>query len=259
MLLNPGADVQYDGRSITYPDIKLIYWAGGNPFHHHQDLNRLVDGWRRPDTVIVNEPWWTPVAQWADIVFPATTSLERIDICASSHDPYAHFMERAIPPQHEARSDHQIFSGLAAKLGFEAAFTENKSERQWIEDMWQRSADLASTQGFQRLQSGRRQASIGCPTNLERVIGWRILGSTQRRRLWPHPQENSSCFQKRSLVSAIQIVRVKRLGSNLKSGRRWMTHSIPCTCCLLSPVGGCTVSTIKVAIAKPEKWRVRRC
>ena len=148
MLLNPGADVQYDGRSITYPDIKLIYWAGGNPFHHHQDLNRLVDGWRRPDTVIVNEPWWTPVAQWADIVFPATTSLERIDICASSHDPYAHFMEQAIAPQHEARSDHQIFSGLAAKLGFEAAFTENKSERQWIEDMWQRSADLASTQGF---------------------------------------------------------------------------------------------------------------
>lgn len=148
MLLNPGADVQYDGRSITYPDIKLIYWAGGNPFHHHQDLNRLVKGWRLPDTVIVNEPWWTPVAQWADIVFPATTSLERMDICASSHDPYAHFMEQAIAPQHEARSDHQIFSGLAVKLGFDAAFTENKSERQWIEDMWQRSADLASKQGF---------------------------------------------------------------------------------------------------------------
>ena len=111
MLLNPGTDVQYDGRTITYPDIKLIYWAGGNPFHHHQDLNRLVKGWRRPDTVIVNEPWWTPVAQWADIVFPATTSLERTDICASSHDPYAHFMQQAIAPQHQARSDYQILAG----------------------------------------------------------------------------------------------------------------------------------------------------
>ena len=89
MLLNPGATVDYDGREIVYPDTKLIYWAGGNPFHHHQDLNRLVKAWRKPDTVIVNEPWWTPVAQWADIVFPATTSLERTDICASSHDPYA--------------------------------------------------------------------------------------------------------------------------------------------------------------------------
>jgi biotin/methionine sulfoxide reductase len=149
MLLNPGSEVQYDGRSITYPDTKLIYWAGGNPFHHHQDLNRLVEGWRRPDTVIVNEPWWTPVAQWADIVFPATTSLERTDICASSHDPYAHLMQQAILPQHEARSDHEIFAGLADRLGFAGAFTENKTERQWLEDMWQRSSALAAQQGFE--------------------------------------------------------------------------------------------------------------
>jgi len=26
-----------------YPDIRLVFWAGGNPFHHHQDLNRLVE------------------------------------------------------------------------------------------------------------------------------------------------------------------------------------------------------------------------
>ena len=26
---------------MNYPDIKLVYWAGGNPFHHHQDINRL--------------------------------------------------------------------------------------------------------------------------------------------------------------------------------------------------------------------------
>ena len=148
MLLNPNTSVQYDGRAIDYPDTKLIYWAGGNPFHHHQDLNRLVEGWRRPDTVIVNEPWWTPVAQWADIVFPATTSLERTDICASSHDPYAHLMQQAIPPQHQAKSDHEIFAGLAKWLGFNEAFTENKTERQWLEDMWQRSAALATQQGF---------------------------------------------------------------------------------------------------------------
>ena len=29
-------------RTLTYPDIQLVYWAGGNPFHHHQDLNRLL-------------------------------------------------------------------------------------------------------------------------------------------------------------------------------------------------------------------------
>lgn len=149
MLLNPGDTVNYDGHQIEYPDTQLIYWAGGNPFHHHQDLNRLCRAWRKPATVIVNEPWWTPVARWADIVFPATTQLERDDICASSHDPYAHVMETAIPPQHEARSDHEIFKGLAARMGLEEAFTEGKNEREWLADMWQRSQAQALKEGFE--------------------------------------------------------------------------------------------------------------
>lgn len=149
MLLSPGETVDYNGTEIEYPDIKLIYWAGGNPFHHHQDLNRLCAAWRKPDTVIVNEPWWTPIAKWADIVFPATTQLEREDICASSHDPYAHVMETVIPPQHNARSDHQIFAGLAQHLGFAESFTEGKNDREWLADMWQRSQQRAIKEGFE--------------------------------------------------------------------------------------------------------------
>ena len=41
MLLDPGTPYRYNGETRTYPDIRLVYWAGGNPFHHHQDLNRL--------------------------------------------------------------------------------------------------------------------------------------------------------------------------------------------------------------------------
>lgn len=149
MLLNPGVEVDYDGRKITYPDIDLIYWAGGNPFHHHQDLNRLVEGWRKPSTVIVNEPWWTPTAQWADIVFPATTALEREDICASSHDPYAHAMQQALPVQHEARSDHQIFAGLAARLEIGDDFSEGRSEQDWLRHMWEMSDQKARKEGFE--------------------------------------------------------------------------------------------------------------
>ena len=149
MLLNPNKTISYDGRDITFPEVDLIYWAGGNPFHHHQDLNRLIKGWRRPSTVIVNEPWWTPTAQWADIVFPATTALEREDICASSHDPYAHVMQAALPPQHEARSDHEIFTGLANRMSIGERFTEGRSEREWLQDMWRRSSDLAAREQFE--------------------------------------------------------------------------------------------------------------
>ena len=46
-------------RVLPLPDIRLVYWAGGNPFHHHQDLNRLRRAFARPDTVVVHEPFWT--------------------------------------------------------------------------------------------------------------------------------------------------------------------------------------------------------
>ena len=36
-----GRALRFQRKKSTYPDIRLVYWAGGNPFHHHQDTNRL--------------------------------------------------------------------------------------------------------------------------------------------------------------------------------------------------------------------------
>ena len=86
MLLQPGTPFEYNGRQFNYPDIRLVYWTGGNPFHHHQDLNRLRRAFARPDTLVVHESAWTATARHADIVLPCTMSLERNDIGASSAD-----------------------------------------------------------------------------------------------------------------------------------------------------------------------------
>ncbi|MFH0301572.1 molybdopterin guanine dinucleotide-containing S/N-oxide reductase [Bradyrhizobium sp. 31Argb] len=140
MLLQPGTPYAFDGRRETYPDIKFIHWAGGNPFHHHQQLNRLLMGWRRPQTIVVNEIWWTPTARLADIVLPVTTTLERNDIGGSSRDRFVVAMHQAIAPLHEARSDFDIFADLAARLGYEAAFTEGRDEMNWLRDIYARCA-----------------------------------------------------------------------------------------------------------------------
>lgn len=87
MLLNPGTTYRYNGQTRTYPDIRLVYWAGGNPFHHHQDLNRLRRAFRQVDTLVVHELAWTATARHADIVLPCTMTLERADIGCSSNDP----------------------------------------------------------------------------------------------------------------------------------------------------------------------------
>ena len=140
MLEKPGQEFIYDGQKLTYPDIKLIYWAGGNPFHHHQDLNRLVKAWQKPKTIIVNEIWWNPQALHADIVFPANTALERNDLMLNPRDPTIVANKSAMKSFENSKTDFEIFSGLANKLGFLEKFTGNKSEMDWIKFIWDRSS-----------------------------------------------------------------------------------------------------------------------
>ena len=136
MLLNPGTKYRYNGRTRTYPHIRLVYWAGGNPFHHHQDLNRLRKAFARLDTLVVHELAWTATARHADIVLPCTMTLEREDIGASSNDPVMVAMHQLAEPYGEARDDYTIFAGLAERLGAGETFTENRTAREWIEHLY---------------------------------------------------------------------------------------------------------------------------
>jgi biotin/methionine sulfoxide reductase len=148
MLERPAQEFDFDGRRFRYPDIRLVYWAGGNPFHHHQDLNRLLNAWRRPETIVVHEQVWNAHAKHADIVLPASSTLEREDIGFAYREPLVIAMRRLLDPPGRALDDHQIFAGVSAKLGIAGQFTEDRAPRQWLERLWEnwRSAILA--QGF---------------------------------------------------------------------------------------------------------------
>lgn len=132
LLEKPGGQYTYNGEDRTYPHIEIVYWAGGNPFHHHQDLNRLNAAWQIPPTVIVHEPFWTATAKRADIIFPSTTPLERYDIGGSPREDFLFAMEPIIEPVGEARDDYDIFSDLATRLGAGEPFTEGRTSRSWI-------------------------------------------------------------------------------------------------------------------------------
>jgi biotin/methionine sulfoxide reductase len=144
-LLEPGGSYDYNGRKGSYPDIRLVYWAGGNPFHHHQDLNRLRRAWQRPETIIVHEPWWTASARHADIVLPATTTLERNDLGSSHRDSYLFAMQQAVAPIGAARSDFAIFSELARRLDCEAVYTAGRGEMEWLRHLYGRWRDKVRT------------------------------------------------------------------------------------------------------------------
>ncbi|MFQ6397487.1 molybdopterin-dependent oxidoreductase [Nocardia sp. KC 131] len=138
MLLHPGADYDYNGQTLTYPEIKLVYWCGGNPFHHHQDLARLRAAFARPDTVVVHDAFWTATARHADIVLPATMSIERDDYGAGQNDRVFFPMPALTEPHAQARDDYAIFAELAETIGIGKEFTEGRTSWEWLRHLYER-------------------------------------------------------------------------------------------------------------------------
>lgn len=139
-LENPGAEYQHNGHTLTFPDIKMIWWAGGANFTHHQDTNRLIKAWQKPELIVISEPYWTAAAKHADIVLPITTSFERNDLTMTGDYSNQHLvpMKQAVPPQHEARNDLDVFADLAEylKVGGRNVYMENKTEMEWLRDFY---------------------------------------------------------------------------------------------------------------------------
>ena len=147
MLLNPGGTYRYEGQNRRFPDARLVWWAGGNPFHHHQDLNRLRTAFQRPETVIVNEINWTATARHADIVLPVAAAPERADFGAGQTDNILVPMPKAAEPPGEAREEYEIYSDLALRLGTAEAFTQGRTQDDWLRHMWAQTQDAALAQG----------------------------------------------------------------------------------------------------------------
>lgn len=140
MLLNPKSKYDFKGQVRIYPDIKLVYWAGGNPFHHHQDLNRLCEAWTRPEVVIVHDSWWNALARRADIVFPSATQLERNDIACAARERMLAASHKIAEPFGKARADFDIYADLCTAMDVRDIFTKGRDEEEWLRALYQQAA-----------------------------------------------------------------------------------------------------------------------
>ena len=148
LLLNPGKPFDFDGVRYEYPNTKLVWWAGGNPFHHHQDLNLMMQAWQKPETVIVNEWCWNPLAKHADIVLPCTTPLERDDMAITPRDPYVVSMSKLTEAFGQARDDYDIFAGIARAMGVEEEFTQGLSTHEWQRWIYDKTRERCADAGL---------------------------------------------------------------------------------------------------------------
>ncbi|WP_409429815.1 molybdopterin guanine dinucleotide-containing S/N-oxide reductase [Kosakonia sp.] len=149
-LENPGGAYQHNGMNRHFPDIRFVWWAGGANFTHHQDTNRLIRAWQKPELVVISECFWTAAAKHADIVLPATTSFERNDLTMTGDYSNQHLvpMKRVVAPQYEARDDWEVFAELSERweAGGRERFTEGKSDLQWLETFYEIAGQRGASQ-----------------------------------------------------------------------------------------------------------------
>ena len=191
MMLHPGEEYSYDGRTLTYPDTKLVYWAGGNPFHAHPELKRLHRAFSKIDTFVVQESAWTATARQADIVLPATLSIERDDLGAAVTEDQLIPMHKIVEPHGQARDDYWIFQQLAQRLGCDDAFSEDKSVLQWLEWMYEKFAAKYAARGHE-LPGWKEFWSGGQPIAVPKSDPDRVMHSEFRQDPEAHPLRTPS-------------------------------------------------------------------
>lgn len=102
------------------PPIRALYVYNSNPAAVAPDQAKVLAGLRRDDLfTVVHEQFATDTADHADIVLPATTQLEHVDVHGSYGHHFVMWNEPAIAPRGEARSNNDVFRALAARMGFE--------------------------------------------------------------------------------------------------------------------------------------------
>ena len=150
MLLNPGKSIDYNGTKVEFADIKLIYWAGGNPMHHHQDRNKMLKAWQKPEVIINQDPYWTASSRMADIVLTACTEIERDDISVVGSESKTGLiaLKKGIEPVGESKADYDIFADLAAKFGRRDLFTEGRDAKGWAKYFYEQAVEQAVAKGI---------------------------------------------------------------------------------------------------------------
>jgi len=148
------------GAARLTSNIKLILNFQGNALvNQHSDINRTTALLRDRDLVefiVVSDQFLTPSARFADVVLPAVTWLEREDMVSGEEaGEYALFLNKAIEPLGEARSDYWMLARLAERLGIGSAFTEGRDEEGWLRHLVGLS-EIPDYDEFKRLGKYRR-------------------------------------------------------------------------------------------------------
>ena len=125
-----GDDLLRDASPAFGPKIEALIVYNSNPVAVAPQSARVAQGFAREDLfTVVLEHFMTDTADHADIVLPATTQMEHLDVHIAYGHTYAMFNEPAIDPVGEAKPNAQIFRELARRMGYtEPCFADSDEQ-----------------------------------------------------------------------------------------------------------------------------------
>lgn len=143
------------GKSGGYPaDYKLLYTVNASYPNQNPNINKAIKALQKLEFIVVHEQFMTPGAKFADILLPISTMFERSDVTAGYGTPMYGFMNKAIEPLYECKSNFGIAAELAARLGI-SDFSD-KSEDDWLREMMKYSTvpdyNKFKKQGFHKIR-----------------------------------------------------------------------------------------------------------
>ena len=119
-MITIGDDLLRQSSPEFGPRIDALIVYNSNPVAVAPESSKVMQGFAREDLfTVVLEHFQTDTADYADIVLPATTQLEHVDIHATYGHLYMMANNAAIAPLGEARPNTEIFRMLAARMGFD--------------------------------------------------------------------------------------------------------------------------------------------
>lgn len=103
------------------PALRMAWVAGANPCASAPDTHAVDRAMQSLEFLVVVDQFVTATARHAHLLLPCTTWLEADDVLTAYGHHWVGLMRRVVEPEGEARSDVEIYQGLAERLGFAAA------------------------------------------------------------------------------------------------------------------------------------------
>ena len=102
------------------PNIRGIFWQGSDWFNQLTNINKEIQAIKKLDFIVCNDSTITPSGLWADVLFPIATHFERHDVALPWYKwHYYIHRPKVIQPMGESKTDFQIYTELAYRLGGE--------------------------------------------------------------------------------------------------------------------------------------------